>query len=67
MKYLATIIIVLASGLGFFNATKINFNAPFEGDSMIGLITVAAALCAVMLMLILIVSRRIEAKVKNRD
>ena len=67
MKYLAIIIILLASGLGVFNATKININMPFEGDSMIGLITVIAALCAIMLMLILMVSRQIEAKMKNRE
>lgn len=67
MKYLAIIIIILASGLGVFNATKINFEAPFEGDSIIGVITVVAALCAIMLMLILMVSKQIEAKMKNRE
>lgn len=67
MKYLAIIIIVLASGLGVFNATKINLDAPFEGDSIIGLITVVAALCAIMLMLILVVSKQIEARIKSRN
>lgn len=66
MKYVAYIIIFLALGLGIFNATKLDFNALFEGESIIGLITILASLCAIVLMLILLVSKRIEEKVKNK-
>lgn len=57
---------IVALGLGIFNATKINLSNPFEGDSLVGLITVLASLCAIALMLILLVSKRIEQKVKER-
>ena len=67
MKYVAYTIIVLAIGLGIFNATKLDFNALFEGESMVGIITIVAALCAIMLMLILLISKRIEDKVKNQN
>ncbi|MGC6432045.1 MAG: hypothetical protein ACON5F_13450 [Jejuia sp.] len=65
MKYVAYIIIVLAFALGVYNATKIDFSTPFEGQSIVGLITVLASLCAIILMLILLTSKRIEEKIKN--
>ncbi|MEW4923390.1 hypothetical protein [Algibacter sp. 2305UL17-15] len=66
MKYFAYIIIIISIGLGVFNVREIDINAPFEGQSMIGLITILASLCAIVLMLILLTSKRIEEKVKNR-
>lgn len=66
MKYFAIVIIVIAFGLGVFNITKINTQAPFEGESIVALITLLASLCAIILMLILLVSKRIEEKVKTR-
>lgn len=65
MKYIAYTIIVLAIALGVYNATKLNFEALFEGESITGLITILASLCAIVLMLILLTSKRIEEKVKN--
>lgn len=66
MKILTVIISVLALALIAFNATQINFDTPFNGESMIALITILAALCAIVMMLILRVSKRIEEKVKGR-
>ena len=66
MKILTIIISVLALALIVFNFTKVNFDAPFEGESIIALITILAALCAIVMMLILRVSKRIEEKVKQR-
>lgn len=66
MKIVAYIIIVLATIMAVLNFTKINFNAPFEGESMVAIITIVSALCAIALMLILLVSKRIEQKVKER-
>ena len=66
MKYVAYTIIVLAFGLGVFNVTKLNFNALLEGESIVGLITILASLCAIILMLILLTSKQIEEKVKNQ-
>ncbi|AXP80934.1 hypothetical protein CJ739_1849 [Mariniflexile rhizosphaerae] len=66
MKILTIIISVLALALIVFNFTKVNFESPFEGESMIALITILAALCAIVMMLILRVSKHIEEKVKQR-
>lgn len=66
MKYIAYTIIALALALGIFNATKLDFNALFEGESIVSVITILASLCAIVLMLILLTSKRIEEKVKNR-
>ncbi|WP_298531543.1 hypothetical protein [uncultured Algibacter sp.] len=66
MKYFIYFIILISAALGIYNATKINLSAPLEGDSTVGLITVLASLCAILLMIILLVSKRIERKVKER-
>ncbi|TYA74462.1 hypothetical protein [Seonamhaeicola marinus] len=66
MKVASTIVIILASVMAIFNLTKIDYAAPFEKHSITAVITVLASLCAILLMLILKVSRRIDQKVKNR-
>ena len=66
MKILTLVISVIALGLAIFNFSKVNFNAPFEGESMIALITILASLCAILMMIILRVSKNIEQKVKER-
>ncbi len=65
MKILTLIITVIAVALVIFNFTKVNFDAPFEGESTIALITILAALCAVLIMVILYMSKQIEQKVKQ--
>ena len=67
MKYLTIIISTIALGLIIFNFTKVDFNAPFEGDSSIALITIVASLCVILMMLILRISKRIEQKTKERN
>ncbi|WP_242202990.1 hypothetical protein [Aestuariivivens insulae] len=66
MKYLSIVIIIIAIGLSIFNITKVDLSNPFEGDSIVALITILAALCAIVLMFILRISKRIEEKVKNK-
>jgi len=66
MKIISLIISLLALVLIAFNLTKVDFKAPFEGESMTALITIMAGLCAILLMLILRVSKQIENKVKQR-
>lgn len=67
MKYLTIIISIIALGLMFFNFTEVDFSAPFKGDSLIALITIVASLCAILMMLILRISKRIEQKTKGRN
>ncbi len=65
MKILTIIISVIAFALIIFNFTKVDFEAPFKGDSMIALITIIASLCVILMMFILRTSKRIEQKVKE--
>jgi len=65
MKIFIHILTLIAAGLIIYNATIIDFNAPFEGDSLVALITVFAALCAILLLQILRISRKIEEKSKK--
>lgn len=65
MKIFTTILIVIALGLVIFNVTLLDFNKPFEGNSMVALIGIAASLCAIFILLIFRMSKKIEEKLKN--
>jgi heme/copper-type cytochrome/quinol oxidase subunit 2 len=66
MKIFTTILIVLAIALIIFNVTQLDFNQPFEGNSMIALIGIVASFCAVFILLIFKMSKKIEEKLKNQ-
>lgn len=65
MKIFTTILIVVAFALIVFNVTLLDFENPLEGDSLVALIGIAAALCAVFILLIFRMSKKIEDKLKN--
>ncbi|RFN58920.1 hypothetical protein [Marixanthomonas ophiurae] len=66
MKIFIYILIALAAGLIIFNATKLDFDHLFEGDSMVAVISVLAGACAILLLVILQVSQVIQKKSKRR-
>ena len=66
MKVFTIIASVIALGLIIFNATKLNFDALFEGESFAAVLTILAALCAITLLQILRVSKKIERLQKRR-
>ncbi|MDU8886726.1 hypothetical protein RXV94_11190 [Yeosuana sp. MJ-SS3] len=66
MKIVTIVFHIIAIGLIVFNLTKINFDAPFKGDSIIALITILASICVIILLQILRLSKRIENHVKNK-
>lgn len=66
MKIVSTVIILLSLALVLFNFTKLDFNAPLKGESITALITILAGFCAIFLMFILRISKRIEQKTKQR-
>ena len=66
MKIFTTILILVAVGLIGFNITLLDFQNPFEGDSLIALVGIAAAFCAVLILLIFKMSKKIEEKLKNQ-
>lgn len=61
-KTLSLILIVLAVVLIAYNVSLVNFQNPFEGNSVIALIGIIASSCAIILLLIYITSRRIKDK-----
>lgn len=65
MKILNIILSVLALVFVVFNVTKLDFNNLFEGDSLTALICITASLCAILLLQILSVSKKIDQKVKS--
>ena len=67
MKIFTILLSVIALGLIAFNATKLNFDALFEGESIIAIITIIASLCVIILMQILRTSKRIEQLSKRND
>ncbi|MHA7864787.1 hypothetical protein [Flagellimonas marinaquae] len=64
-KTFAVILIVLALALIAFNVTLVDFEQPFQGDSTIALIGIFASLCAIVLMLIFMTSKKIDKKLKD--
>jgi len=56
---------VIAFGLVVFNFTMLDFKNPMKGDSMVALIGVVASLCALFILLIFRMSKKIEEKLKN--
>jgi hypothetical protein len=66
MKIFTTLLIFVAIALIIFNVTLLDFNHPLEGNSMVALIGIAAAFCAVFILLIFKMSKKIEEKLKNQ-
>lgn len=66
MKIFTSILVILALALIIFNITLLDFNSLFEGDSLIGLIGIAASFCAVFILLIFRMSKMIEQKTKKQ-
>lgn len=58
-----TILAILSIG---FSVTKLNVENLFQGDSLVALIMIMAALCALVLLTILMVSKKIQEKVKSK-
>jgi len=64
-KTLAVILIILALALIAYNVTLVDFQNPLQGDSTIALIGILASLCAIVLMLIFMTSKKIDKKLKK--
>ena len=67
MKLFTIIFTVIAIALIGFNITQINLENPFEGESVVALITIFAALCAIALLQILRLSKKVDQKLKRNS
>ena len=65
MKYFSIVLIVIAVVIIIYNITLIHLEAPFEGDSLIAVIGIVAALCAILLLIIFRLSKKVKQKIEN--
>ena len=65
-KTLSLLFIVIALALVGYNVTLIDYENPFQGDSVIAFIGILAPLCAVLLVLIYRTSRKIQRKIEGQ-
>ncbi|MCX2718693.1 hypothetical protein [Lentiprolixibacter aurantiacus] len=65
-KTVTIILLILAVGLIAYNATLVDYQQPLEGKSVIALIGIVAALCAIVLLLIYQTSKKIEKKIDGK-
>lgn len=66
MKMFTLIFTIVALAIIAFNVTKVNFQAPLKGESIVALITIFALLCGIILLQILRLSKRVERQLKNK-
>jgi uncharacterized membrane protein len=64
MKIFTLILIVLALGLIIFNITLLDFNHLFDDKNSIALIGIVSSVCAVLILLIFRMSKKIEERTK---
>ena len=62
-KTVTIILVILALALIVYNATLVDYEQPLQGKSVIALIGIVAALCAIVLLLIYQTSKKIEKKI----
>jgi len=67
MKIFIYILSIIAVILVIYNLTKIDFNDPFGDESIIAFITVFAGLCIILLLTILLISKRIDKIQKGKS
>ncbi|WP_162127004.1 hypothetical protein [Flavobacterium phycosphaerae] len=65
MKIFTNILLFIAIALIVVNIFLLDFNKPFEGNSMIALIGIAASFCAVLILMIFRMSKKIEDQLKH--
>ena len=65
MKIFTNILLFIAIALIIVNIFLLDFNKPFEGNSMIALIGIVASICAVCILVIFRISKKIEEKLKH--
>lgn len=66
MKIFTNILVLLAVALLIFNITLIDFQNPFKGDSTIAFVGVVASSCAVLILLIFRISKKIVEKMDDK-
>ena len=66
MKVFTTLLLFVALALIVVNIMQLDFEHPFEGNSLVALIGIIASFCAVFILLIFKMAKKIEEKIKNQ-
>ncbi len=66
MKIFTNVLVCLALALIVFNISLLDFNHLSEGNSMVAFIGIAASLCAILILLIFKMSKKIEEKMNDK-
>jgi len=64
MKIFSYIITILACVTIAINAMKVDINHPLEGDSTVALIGIVAALCAIIIVILYRLAKKVDEKTK---
>lgn len=64
MKIFSYIVIALSVITIIFNATKIDFEKPFEGESTIAIIGIIASFCAILVVTLFRVAKKVVEQTK---
>lgn len=64
-KTFTIVLIIVAVVLITYNVTLVDFKEPMKGNSVIALIGIVASLCAILLLLIYLTSKKIEKKIED--
>ena len=67
MKIFTYILAIIAVFLVIYNFTKVDFEDPFQNDSVVAVILVIASLCVLLLLAILRISKKIEKIQKGKS
>ena len=62
MKIFTNVLMLLAIALIIFNITLLDFKKPFVGNSLIAIVGIIASVCAVLILLIFRMSKKITEK-----
>ena len=62
MKIFTCVAVAIALALIVFNIFQVNPSSPFEGQSTIALIGIVAGLCAILLLVLLMMSKKMVDK-----
>jgi len=65
MKTFIYILMALSLGLIIYNATMLDFDHLLEDDSSVAVIGILAGLCSIMMLGILLISKRIAAQTRK--
>ena len=67
MKKFTFILAVIAVFLVIYNFARVDFEAPFQNESIVAVILVIASLCVLLLLAILRISKKIEKIQKGKS